>query len=497
MLWYRIKVTALGIALILLAVSVVKLKEAETGLNTVRMVIDDTPVVITEPRDSNDVVVFLAHGFAGSTSFMRSIAVALAKSGYITVRFDFLGHGRHELPYSGDITLTSGATRIFVDQTEMIVEKFIKDRAVSKGVIIGHSMASDIIFRTALTNNSLVSAIGISTYTDVITKTDPKNVFIINGLWEPKLRRKAIEIFQGLGIEMPEEDYVYGSFADGTARKITTIKNADHVGILFSTRTQEEIIEWINSVLKFDSGAEPNEIGVWVTVLFVSLIFLFIICTSYLPKNRAVKLEISKKRIIIGNLLALTLTPIVLLTYTPPILSYAAHNYLLVHLVLYSIILCWALKLHENKNLSKNFNMLLCVSLFVFFSLILGALLDNYVSSFYPTGPRVGLFCILLIGCIPIMITIQFIYDTKEQGTIIANLSKLILIISFLPALIFNFKELFLLFYIIVLFIAFFMVFGFLSNILHRRYNNMLSVGIANGGALSWTFSTALPLYVL
>ena len=40
------------------------------------------------------------------------------------------------------------------------------------------------------------------------------------------------------------------------------------------------------------------------------------------------------------------------------------------------------------------------------------------------------------------------------------------------------------------------LIFGFLANIISRKYNNTLSSGLANGIALAWTFSTALPLYV-
>ena len=40
------------------------------------------------------------------------------------------------------------------------------------------------------------------------------------------------------------------------------------------------------------------------------------------------------------------------------------------------------------------------------------------------------------------------------------------------------------------------LIFGFLANMVSRKYNNTLSVGLANGIALAWTFSTALPLYV-
>ena len=95
-----------------------KLKFSEANLTNVREFVGDTPITLTfKDNRKTKGIVFLAHGFAGSTSFMRPIAVALAEAGYLTVRFDFLGHGRHPSPYSGDITTITGATQKFDQQT--------------------------------------------------------------------------------------------------------------------------------------------------------------------------------------------------------------------------------------------------------------------------------------------------------------------------------------------------------------------------------------------
>ena len=69
-----------------------KLDFAERNLTSVKEFVNKTPVTLTfKDNLKTKGIVFLAHGFAGSTSFMRPIAVALAEAGYLTVRFDFLG----------------------------------------------------------------------------------------------------------------------------------------------------------------------------------------------------------------------------------------------------------------------------------------------------------------------------------------------------------------------------------------------------------------------
>ena len=193
------KVSCLSLILIALF-AFWKLDFAERNLTSVRELVNKTPVTLTFKDDiKTKGIVFLAHGFAGSTSFMRPIAVALAEAGYLTVRFDFLGHGRHPLPYSGDITTIAGATQKFVSQTDEIISHYLAKYDNSFSMIIGHSMASDIIFRVARANENIYGAIGLSNYTNEITADKPENVLIINGAWETRLRDEALKIFKDIG----------------------------------------------------------------------------------------------------------------------------------------------------------------------------------------------------------------------------------------------------------------------------------------------------------
>ena len=122
-----------------------KLKLEEQGIETFHEVVEQSPIIITTPLDSIKGIIFIAHGYAGSTSLMSPIAVSLAKAGYKTVRFDFFGHGRHPLPYYGSIIDVTGVTKLFVDQLDTIVDYYIDEKKNQKALLIGHSMASDIV----------------------------------------------------------------------------------------------------------------------------------------------------------------------------------------------------------------------------------------------------------------------------------------------------------------------------------------------------------------
>ena len=90
----------------------------------------------------------------------------------------------------------------------------------------------------------------------------PSNVLIINGMWESTLRAKAVDIMNSIGIADPKEDLVYGSFDIGSARKISSIKNADHIGILYSIKTQKIVNNWINQITGENFEISTNYIGI-------------------------------------------------------------------------------------------------------------------------------------------------------------------------------------------------------------------------------------------
>ena len=207
-------------------------------------------------------------------------------------------------------------------------------------------------------------------------------------------------------------------------------------------------------------------------------------------------ISISFTECVRGNLIALILTPFLLSIYSFEWVSFVSHNYLINHLFLYAI-LAFSFTKGSIKSLSLDcFNLPIFTGLVVFFTLILGYILDQYVSSFYLSGARVPIFFLLLIGCIPITFYIQLFYSDSHAGLWKASMCKICLILSLLFAGIINFKELFLLGYAILLLCVFWLVFGFLAHFLLRRVGSFLSIAFANGVTLAWTFSTTLPLYL-
>ena len=182
--------------------------------------------------------------------------------------------------------------------------------------------------------------------------------------------------------------------------------------------------------------------------------------------------------------------------YSIDLLPFTAHNYLLNHLFLYAFLGFLFTKGSIASLPLDNFNLLIFTGLVTFFTLILGGVLDQYVSTFHLSDTRVPIFFLFLIGSIPITFYVQLFYQNCNAGVWKASLSKLFLILSLAFAMFLNFGELFLLGYAILLLLAFWLVFTFLSHLVLRRTGSYLSIALANGVTLSWTLSTALPLYL-
>tara|TARA_B100000925_G_scaffold1537_1_gene1228 strand:- start:4890 stop:5390 length:501 start_codon:yes stop_codon:yes gene_type:complete len=165
-------------------------------------------------------------------------------------------------------------------------------------------------------------------------------------------------------------------------------------------------------------------------------------------------------------------------------------------MILISIILSFSIPSAQIRELAKSFDFRLFAILFILFCILFGSILDSYVSSFLLAGIRVPIFFCCLLGTVPLMVLMQLYYDNYSNGWIVGNIFKLFLIISLSTSILLEISQLFIVGYAIILFLAFALIFGFLANMVSRKYNNTLSVGLANGITLAWTFSTALPLYV-
>ncbi len=219
-----------------------KLHVARDGVIQEAVTIGHIPATVYRmPGTEKSPVVVIAHGFAGSEPLMVSFAYTIARNGLTAITFDYAGHGRNPKPLSGNITREDGATRTLVVETEEVLA-YARTIGDGRVALLGHSMASDIIVRTAAQNPDVAATIAISMFSPAVTRDTPKNLLIVVGDWEGMLKTEALRVTSL--VSAPEEakpGVTYGDIAKGTARRAYFSSYAEHVGVLYRPETLHRI----------------------------------------------------------------------------------------------------------------------------------------------------------------------------------------------------------------------------------------------------------------
>ncbi len=184
-MWHsKTSLTVALIAAIAVALAAWNLRLARDGVIQEAVTIGHIPATVyMKPHTGKTPVVVIAHGFAGSETLMYSFAYTIARNGFTAITFDFAGHGRNPAPLTGNITREDGATRTLVAETEKVLA-YARSIGDGRVALLGHSMASDIIVRTAAQKPDVAATIAVSMFSPAVTRETPKNLLIIVGDWE-------------------------------------------------------------------------------------------------------------------------------------------------------------------------------------------------------------------------------------------------------------------------------------------------------------------------
>ena len=202
-------------------------------------------------------------------------------------------------------------------------------------------------------------------------------------------------------------------------------------------------------------------------------------------------------RFFFSTLLATCATPIVLKYSDINFINLPIHNYLIQHLITYSFLLGLAIPIHIYLNIKKTFNIYVLLYVLIFYLFVFGGVINNYISTFFPSFERLFLLLCILITAFPLLLVFHILSTSQNNSFLITSTAKLFFLISLIIAISLNHKELFLLGYVVLLFILFMLVFGFLTNILYKQNGNLLLSVLVNTVTLSWTFAIALPMYII
>jgi dienelactone hydrolase len=509
------------IAVVLIAVSLALLWRSEAGVMIERNWLGPTPVKVYRPADESPIdapdpassqadlpVVLISHGFAGSTQLMESFALALARHGYLAVSFDYFGHGRNLEPLRGDVMDVAGATQFLLDQTRAVAEYAETLPGAGGGLaILGHSMASDIIVRFANSNPSVEATVALSLFSPAVTADSPDNLLVLVGDLEGRLKGEALRVV-GLVTDDPEAGVTYGRFDDGSARRAAFPPGVEHVGILYSPTAVRESIAWLNQSFGRDAAPGPDPVdarGPAIILLFIGLALLAWPLSKLLPRTAEPSggLNPGWRELLPAALLPAVLTPVVLVAFPADFMGVLVGGYLAVHFALYGLITAGAcLWIRRRRGTSpvpvsgqrRLGTALLAASAATLYAAgAIGLAMDQFVTSFAVTEPRMPLLLLMLGGTLSYFLADEWLTrgPSVPRGTHL--LTRVCFLFSLGLAVALSFQELFFLLIIAVVIIPYFLLYGLFSRWIYRATGDPLVSALPSAAAFGWTLAVVFP----
>lgn len=486
--------------------ALILLTSAESGVMRERVMVGAKPATVFRPANgTRGPAVVVAHGFAGSQQIMQSFALSLAKNGYVVITFDFAGHGRNPSPLTGNIAREDGATETLIAETERMLA-YARPLGDGRLALLGHSMASDIIVRTAARHPEVTAVVAVSMFSPAVTSEVPKNLLVIVGGWEGMLKDEALRAAGLVSAPVTAQERVtYGRVEDGSARRAVFVPGTEHVGILFAGETMRETVAWLDGVFSIARflPLEVAERGPALALLFFGITLLAWPAIRVLPvvANDPQGAGLPWRDLVIPLLVPALVTPLVLRVVPTHVLPVLVGDYLAAHFALYGVLtaamLAWTRRDAVRQALVVPAPATFALAVVMLLALYAAGLvwpLDLYFTSFVPGPERWVLLLAMLAGT-----TLYFLADEwltrgtgAAPGAYVA--SKIAFLVSLAIATALDFERLFFLIIIVPLIVLFFLFFGLASRWAYARTGHPWVAGIANAVAMAWAITVTFPM---
>lgn len=487
-----------ALAILAAALALFRLYEAEAGLSTERVLIDDTPATVWRPEGGGPApTVVIAHGFAGSRQLMRPFAATLARSGFLAVTFDFYGHGRNPRPLTGDVGDVRGATLRLVEQLEK-VSRFALSLPEADGRLatLGHSMAADIIVRHAIQSTEVAATVAVSMFSPAVTATEPENLLVVVGAWEPGLREEALRVLRLAGGSTAGE--TVGDPTGGFARRVAFAPNVEHVGVLYSPASQIEARDWLAAAFGMEPAAFADARGPWILLLILAVVALAWPLSRLLPTIAAPEgAGLSGWRFWVAALGPAAATPLLLRIVDLRFLPVVVGDYLATHFALYGLLTALALWRLGARAPSRPAwgPFALAAGAVAMWALVgVGWVIDAHVSSFLPIPERLALLGAILLGALPYFLADEWLTRGPGAPRLAYPLTKLLFLLSLAAATALNLPRLFFLIILAPPMVLFFIVYGLFSRWTMRATGDPFVAGAANAAVFAVAIAVTFPM---
>jgi len=486
------------------ALSLVMLLRAQAGLAIERVMVGTTPATIYRPEGNKPApVVVVAHGFAGSQPLMAAFATTFARNGIAAITFDFPGHGRNPQSLPRDPAREGGTTGALVDET-LAVLAFARSMGDGRVALLGHSMASDIVIRAAQKDADAAATIAVSMFSQTATATSPRNLLVIVGDWEGRLKAEALRVI-GLASapEPPREGVTYGDIALGAARRAAFSPSVEHIGVLFSPRSMEEALGWLEASFGRAPGATRyiDQRGLWIALLLAGFVLLAWPLSRLLPvvRDPPAGAGVSGRRLWLVLILPAVLTPLILRVAPTHFLPVLVADYVAAHFALYGLITIGGLRLVAPRRdaivpapVRRAALIGSALAAFLYAVVGLGAVIDAWIASFLPVPARAPIILAILVGALPYFLADEWLTRGGPRWAYPA--SKAAFLLSLAIAVGLDPKRLFFLVIIVPAILVLFLIYGAISAWAYRRTGHPAVGGLTNAVAFAWALGVTFPL---
>jgi len=483
-------IVATLIAVLSIAVGLWGLEAPRSGLEISGASVGETPVTVMRLPEAEGPVVVIAHGFAGSRQLMSAWQLSLAQAGFITVSFDFEGHGRNPVPMSGDVTTIDGTTRLLMEETARVTEYAVSlPGAEPRVALVGHSMASDVVVRQGIADARVEAIVGISVFSQAVTETEPQNLLMLNGAWEAALRAEADRVMGDLDAT---EGEVVGAPGDGFARLALPVPYAEHVGVLFAPSGIAAAIDWLAQSFGVASLSGPVTLGPWILLTLFGVVLLVLPLSRLLPAGAA-PWHPGRRVFWALAVVPAFVTPALLSLFETRFLPVLVADYLALHLAVYGALVlagaAWAGGLPARRGWIWG------LALAAFGVIVFGGIMDRYVGSFVPHPGRATVILAILPGAILAMLGDAVLLEATRAPLWRRMVARGMFLVSLGIAVALDFERLFFLIIILPVILLFYLGYGMMGRFVGQRTGSVLAMGIGLGVILGWALGVTFPMF--
>lgn len=489
-------------AFLAIVIAVWQIDRATTGLTVERGHLGTIPFTVFKgPAASTAPVVIICHGFAGSQQMMQPFAVTLARNGYLAVTFDFPGHARNRMPLSGGVADPEASAKALLAALDTVVG-FAKALPGSDGrmALLGHSMASDIVVHYARTHATIAATVAVSLFSRDVTASSPRNLLIIDGALEPAfLRDEAYRLVGMAAGGAAREGVTYGSFADGTARRLALAGGVEHIGVLYSRDSMAEALAWLNDAFGRTEATFLDRRGPWLALLYLGIIALAWPLSALLPvvASAPVGSRPTWPKLLGAVAIPAVLTPLILWRLPTDFLPIVLGDYVALHFALYGLLSLGAARLLAiPRSAAVVDSRRFAVATVAAAACCLAAVAvptDAFVTSYLPTPERAPLILAMLCGTWLYFASDEFLTRGARPLRGGYLVGKIFFLASLLAAVALN-PKLFFLIIIVPAILIYFIVYGLFSTWIYRRTRHPLVGASAAALAVAWGMAVTFPL---